>query len=77
MKNKFDGVLLDLTMPEFSVIDVIDHLSAVGKLRENKIIAYSNDSMSKQVAVFHKIGVNQILTKPIIDDLENALVSSL
>jgi two-component system OmpR family response regulator len=66
MKTKFDVVLLDLAMPEFTGIDVIDHLFADGKLKENKIILFTASSITdKDVDELLKKGAYACIRKPV------------
>jgi len=69
-EQKFDGVLLDLSMPGFSGLDVIDALETSGKINEQKIIVLtastpSNDLMND----LKKRGVYLVLNKPVDADL--------
>jgi two-component system OmpR family response regulator len=41
LEQKFDAILLDLAMPEFSGYDVIKSLIQTGKIKENKILVFS------------------------------------
>ena len=72
-EKKYDVILLDLSMPEFSGIDVIQNLEREKILQDQKIIIYSavavtdrlvNDLMSKE-------GIKDCLKKPI--ELEKTL----
>jgi len=70
--EKFDGVTLDLAMPEFSGFDVIDALEKNGKLKENKMIvltASSAGDVDEQKLINR--GVHAILKKPV--ELETLL----
>ncbi len=65
-KEKFDVVLLDLSMPLFSGYDIIEHLEKNGKIKENKIILFSvshvNDEKMKMLI---KKGIYSSIKKPI------------
>jgi DNA-binding response OmpR family regulator len=41
LEQKFDAILLDLVMPNFSGYDVIKSLIQKGKIKENKILVFS------------------------------------
>ena len=38
LSEKFDLIFLDITMPNFSGIDVVRHLDQIGNLRDNHIL---------------------------------------
>jgi len=67
---KFDVVLLDLTMPEFTGIDVIEHLFSDGKIKENKIIIFTASSIpDNEIDDLIKKGVYACIRKPITLDV--------
>ena len=73
--NKYDAVILDLSMPEFTGIDVINSLYESGKIKENKIIIMS--ALIKSVEDLLELkekGVHAVLKKPVEID---ALISTL
>lgn len=45
--NKFDTVILDLSMPEFSGFEVIASLERTAKTKENKIIVMTASVISE------------------------------
>jgi len=65
-EQKFDVVLLDLAMPDFSGYDVIDALEKNGTLKQNKIIVFtaSNVSQAKLDELVSR-GVRDYVLKPI------------
>lgn len=67
IKNeKFDTVLLDLAMPEFTGYDIIDDLEKNEKMSEQKIIILTASAISKeQVDSLLKRGVKACLKKPV------------
>lgn len=69
--QKFDTILLDVAMPEFSGYDVVEHLSKNDKLKENKIILFTASSVSNdKIDEMIKKGVHSCLRKPIgLDEL--------
>ena len=76
-KEKFDVVLLDLSMPLFSGYDIIDHLEKNGKIKENKIILFTvshvNDEKMKMLI---KKGIYSSIKKPIeLNELLKAIES--
>lgn len=65
-KEKFDVVLLDIAMPDFTGFDVIDSLAAKGKLKDQKIIFFTATSVKgEQIDEYLKKGVHSVLRKPI------------
>jgi DNA-binding response OmpR family regulator len=65
LKETFDAVLLDLTMPEFSGLDVIQNLKDSGDLEKNKIILLTAVSVSAQeIQKWIDMGVKNFLRKP-------------
>ena len=77
IKNeKYDVILLDMSMPEFSGIDIIDTLDREKILQEQKIIIFSAISLtSSQVrGLLQRKGVHDCLKKPIqLDKLLTAI----
>ena len=73
--NDFDAVLLDISMPEFSGLDVIDALNKSGKIKENKIIVLTASVQGDEDLSHLKTkGVHTILKKPVeIDVLRSTL----
>ncbi len=73
--NKYDAVILDISMPEFTGIDVVNALNESGKIKENKIIIMS--ALIKSVEDLLELkekGVHAVLKKPVEID---ALISTL
>ncbi|KAG2474496.1 MAG: hypothetical protein NPMRTH4_380002 [Nitrosopumilales archaeon] len=69
-KQDFDVVLLDLSMPDFSGLDVLDALVNDGIINKQKIVVFtaSTPSQEESKSLFEK-GVHSILTKPLDPDL--------
>lgn len=67
--GKFDVVLLDLAMPNFSGRDIVEHLYNNGKIDNHTIVTLTASSISDydKVELKHK-GVHSILRKPIDPD---------
>ena len=74
-QQKFDGIFLDLAMPEFSGVDVIDSLEKSGEIKEQKIVVLTASSISdEQEEDLVKKGVLMLLRKPIgLDEIKEAL----
>jgi len=67
--KKFDVVLLDLSMPEFSGSDVIDALVKDGIMNKQKVIIFTATSPTKkEIEVYLEKGANSILKKPVDPD---------
>ncbi len=67
--KKFDVVLLDLSMPEFSGADVIDALVKEGIMNKQKVIIFTATSPTKkEIEVFLEKGADSILKKPVDPD---------
>jgi len=81
-EQNFDAVLLDLAMPEFSGVDVIESLEKNDRLKNQKIILFTASSATDQeiTALLKHDGVRLCIRKPVdldilIDKLE-AVVKS-
>jgi len=68
-KQDFDVVLLDLSMPDFSGLDVLDALGKDGISNKQKIVIFTASPPSgEQSKSLHEKGVHSILTKPLDPD---------
>lgn len=67
--NQYDIVLLDLTMPDFSGVDIVDALYKSGKMGKLNIVALTASSVSSDNDEYlKKRGVKAILKKPMDPD---------
>jgi len=67
--KKFDVVLLDLSMPEFSGMDVIDLLAKDDIMNKQKVVIFTAASPSKkEIEEFLEKGAHSILKKPVDPD---------
>ena len=68
-------VLLDLAMPNFSGVDVIDYLKKENLIESRNIIIFTASSVSNDLFEdLKKIGVKGILKKPVdMNDLEELI----
>ena len=65
-EKKFDIVLLDLAMPEFSGFDVINSLLKEGLLSKQKIILFTASSvLDSEIEELIKKGINSCIRKPV------------
>jgi len=69
INNKFDVVLLDLAMPEFSGTDIIESLAKENKIKNQKIILFTASSKPEdEISELIKKGAHSCLKKPIDPD---------
>jgi two-component system, OmpR family, response regulator len=75
LEKKFDVVLLDLAMPEFTGEDVVDHLQKNGKINDQKIILFTASSIQdEEIDDLIRKGVHSCIKKPVkLDALLNAM----
>ena len=67
--KKFDLLLLDLSMPEFSGMDVIDALVKEGIMNKQKVVIFTATSPTKEeIEVFLKKGAHSVFKKPFDPD---------
>jgi len=68
--KKFDLVLLDLAMPDFSGMDVIDTLVKEGIMDKQKIIVFTaSTATQKEFGPLLEKGVHSIIKKPVDIDI--------
>jgi len=75
-EQNFDAVLLDLSMPEFSGLDVVESLKKSNKLEEQKIILFTASSATNQEidVLLQNDGIKSCIRKPVdIDVLINKI----
>lgn len=78
LHQKFDAVILDLAMPEFSGYDIIDDLEKNGKLKEQNIIVLTASPISNEISnSLLKRGVKSCLKKPATPDVLLKTISSM
>jgi len=76
--EKFDVVLLDLSMPDFSGTDVMDALVKEGIMNKQKVIIFTATSPAKkEIELFLEKGAHSILKKPVDPDDLAKFVSKL
>ncbi len=71
----FDVAILDLAMPEFSGIDIVNSLGKNGKMDKQKIVVLTASSISNdEIENIKKLGVKADLKKPVkLDNLLTVL----
>ena len=73
-REKFNLVMLDLTMPEFSGYDVIKSLKQDGVLESNNIVVFTALSDVKVLNEIRNSGVKEVFKKPFSLDDTTALI---
>ena len=65
--NEFDIILLDLSMPDFSGMDVVEALEKAGQLKDKKIVIFTVSSISDETVMelLKKEGIKKYLKKPV------------
>jgi len=68
--EKYDLVLLDLSMPDFSGVDVVDALVEAGIMTKQKVVIFTASSATeKEYAPLIEKGAHSIVKKPLDVDL--------
>ena len=70
-QNNFDIVLLDLSMPNFTGVDVVNALNEDGIIKKQKIVLFTASSMTEtEIEKLIDEGVHSCIRKPVdIPDL--------
>lgn len=77
-REKFDIIMLDLAMPEFSGYDFLNELEKNGKLKEQNIIVLTASSITtEQSNDLLKRGIKSCLKKPVTTEILLKVISSL
>lgn len=65
-KERFDLVFLDIAMPDFSGLDVIDELVKSGKIKDSPVVLFTASSITDaEIAELVEKGVHSSLRKPV------------
>ncbi len=76
--EKFDIVLLDLSMPEFSGVDVIDALVKDGIMDKQKVVIFTaTNPTKKDIELYLAKGVHSVLGKPLDVDQFTAYIQKI
>lgn len=68
--NAYDAVILDIAMPIFSGIDIIDALNKNGKIKEHNILVLTASVVTDaEMNHLRESGVKEILKKPVEQNL--------
>ncbi len=74
----FDMVLLDLAMPDFSGVDVIDALIDDGLMKKQKIVIFTASSATeKEYAPLLEKGVYSVIKKPLDMDILSGIIKKI
>ena len=66
LQNKYDLIIMDISMPEFSGRDIVDYLEKNGILREKNIVLFTASAISAdEIDEMIKKGVKGALRKPV------------
>jgi DNA-binding response OmpR family regulator len=73
--GKYDMLLLDLSMPDFSGVDVVDALVEAGMMGKQKVVIFTASSATeKEYGPLIEKGAHSIIKKPLdVDDLLNTI----
>jgi len=76
--EKFDVVLLDLSMPEFSGGDVIDALVKEGIMNKQKVVIFTaTNPTKKDTDLYLEKGAHSVLKKPVDPDNLSKFIHNL
>jgi len=68
--EQYDMVLLDLSMPDFSGVDVVDALVEAGIMKKQKVVIFTASSATeKEYAPLLEKGAHSIVKKPLDVDV--------
>ncbi len=63
-KDKFDLILLDITMPDFTGIDIIKSIKQDGSIESKNLVVFTASSDQRMLEEIKKSGVKEIFKKP-------------
>jgi len=74
-EKNYDLIFLDLAMPEFSGVDIINYLVKKGTIKEKKIVIFTASAMNdEQLKHLIDLGAHSALRKPVdIDAILNKI----
>ena len=76
--EKVDIVLLDLSMPEFSGVDVIDALVKDGIMNKQKVVIFTGTSPTeKEIDRFLEKGAHSVIKQPVDADYLSEFICKL
>ncbi len=76
--KKFDVVLLDISMPDFSGVDVIDALVKEGIMKKQKVVIFTGMSPTeKEIELFLEKGAHSVIKQPVDSDYLSEFICKL
>jgi len=73
--QKFDATILDIAMPGFSGLDIIDTLEKNDNLKDHKIIVLTASVISEdKMQELKKRGIHGVLLKPVDPDVLTSVI---
>ncbi len=76
--KKFDVVLLDLAMPDFSGVDVLDALVKEGIMKKQKIVIFTGMSPTeKEIEQFLEKGAHSVIKQPVDSEYLSEFICKL
>ncbi len=76
--EKFDAVLLDLSMPDFCGKDVFDALVKEGIMNKQKVVIFTAASPTeKEIELFLEKGVHSVIKQPVDSDYLSEFICKL
>jgi DNA-binding response OmpR family regulator len=74
-RGRYNLILLDIAMPQFSGYDVLDKLKVEGLLKSENIVIFTASSItSKSIDDFVGAGAKEVLKKPVsLDELSQLI----
>ena len=77
-KDKFDLILLDITMPEFTGIDIINSIKQEGSIESKNLVVFTASTNRRMLDEIKNCGVKEILRKPCsLDDLTELIEKAI
>jgi len=76
--EKFDVVLLDLSMPEFSGVDVMNALVKEDIMKKQKVVIFTGMSPTeKEIELFLEKGAHSVIKQPVDSDYLSEFICKL
>jgi len=76
--KKFDVVLLDLSMPDFSGVDVIDALVEEDIMKKQKVVIFTGTAPTKkEIELFLEKGIHSVIKQPVDSEFLSEFICKL
>jgi DNA-binding response OmpR family regulator len=73
-ENNYNLILVDVAMPEFTGLDIVNSLKTDGLLKKKNVVIFTASSDQKLFEELRKSGVKEILKKPCsVDELSDLI----